>query len=656
MEWRLATTILSLNHLHGRGPQHGLHYEIPLARFTLTWGTGALDNRFSAWCRQQADKLRTIFDFESSGRLLVFSALVGAAAGLGAIAFYLVLDALQEHLLCGVMGYCMPGHGDEGNSGEVSLPSVWWLVLLIPTTGGLICGWLVYTFAPEAEGHGTDALVKSFHRLRGVIRARVPVVKSLASIITIGTGGSAGREGPIAQIGAGVGSILADRLKLSDTERRYLLLAGAAGGIGAIFRAPLGGALFTVEVLYASAAVEYAALVPCVISSVTAYAVFTWVFGQGQTFNVAGDAFSFHGAHELPAYLVFALLCAIVGFLYVNVFYGMRNRIFHKLPIPNMFKPAIGGFLLGLVALLLPQIMAGGYGWVQQAIDGTLKISVINVVLTGGWAMIVLALAKIVATSFTISSGGSGGVFAPSLFIGAMLGGAYGHLMPAGYIQNPGAFVVVGMGGFFAGVAKVPLTALIMVSEMSGSYELLVPLMLVSMVTVASLSSKWTLYEEQVPSLIDSPAHLGDFMIDILARIHVREVYQPREHVELVPQEMPLSNVMRLVSTSPADYFPVVDDDEKLVGIFTLSDVRAVADAAAAGGLIVAADIATFPVLTVTPDDDLHAALRRFTRKNIDELPVVAPDDPQQLLGMLRRKEVILAYDQHFDALRSDKG
>jgi CIC family chloride channel protein len=611
----------------------------------------------AAWFRQQADKLRTIFDFESSGRLMVFSALVGAAAGLGAIAFYVTLDALQEHLLCHIMEYCAPGHGDEGG-GKVTLPSVWWLVLLIPTAGGLACGWLVYTFAPEAEGHGTDALVRSFHRLRGVIRARVPLVKSVASIITIGSGGSAGREGPIAQIGAGVGSILADRLKMSDTERRYLLLAGAAGGIGAIFRAPLGGALFTVEVLYATAAVEYAALVPCVISSVTAYAVFTAFFSQGHTFTVANDL-TFHGLHELPIYLVFAVLCAVVGFLYVNVFYGMRERIFKRLPIPNMFKPAIGGFLLGAIALVLPHVMAGGYGWVQQAIDGTLKVEVHDTVLIGGWAMIVLALAKIVATSFTISSGGSGGVFAPSLFIGAMLGGAYGQFchefLPPGYVDKPGVFVLVGMGGFFAGVAKVPLTALIMVSEMSGSYELLVPMMLVTMVTVAMLSSKWTLYEEQVPSLIDSPAHLGDFMIDVLARIHVREVYQPREHVELVPQEMPLLRVMRLVSTSPGNYFPVVDDDEKLVGIFSLSDVRAVADAAAAGGLIVAADIATFPVLTVTPDDDLHTALRRFTRKNIDELPVVSPDDPQQVLGMLRRKEVILAYDQHFDALRHEE-
>ena len=211
----------------------------------------------AAWFRPQADKLRTIFDFESSGRLLVFSALVGAAVGLGAIAFYVVLDALEDQLLCHIMEYCAPGHGDEGNDGFVTLPTTntAWLVLLIPTAGGLVCGWLVNKFAPEAEGHGTDALVKSFHRLRGVIRARVPLVKSVASIITIGSGGSAGREGPIAQIGAGFGSILAERLKLGDTERRYLLLAGAAGGIGAIFRAPLGGALFVVEVLYASVAV-----------------------------------------------------------------------------------------------------------------------------------------------------------------------------------------------------------------------------------------------------------------------------------------------------------------------------------------------------------------------------------------------------------------
>jgi CIC family chloride channel protein len=425
------------------------------------------------------------------------------------------------------------------------------------------------------------------------------------------------------------------------------MLAGAAGGIGAIFRAPLGGALFVVEVLYASTAIEFSAIVPAVISSVVAYSVFVSIFGAGSALTVVN--LKFHGFSELPGYLAFAVLCALVGFLYVSVFYGMRDHIFRKIKLPNFLKPAIGGLAVGLIALELPQIMAGGYGWIQRAIDndGSLTVQM----------MLVLALAKIVATSFTISSGGSGGVFAPSLFIGAMLGGAYGyflHQLHPDAVVQPEAYVLVGMGGFFAGVAKVPLTALIMVSEMCGSYALLVPLMLVSVISVAVLSSRWTLYEEQVGSLVDSPAHLGDFVIDVLARIQVRSVYRVDHPIDLVPENMPLPEILRLVSLSRNNYFPVVDSKQQLVGIFSLRDIRATLEGDRAGALIVAADIATFPVLTVTPDDDLHDALRRFTRKNIDELPIVDPANPRRVIGMLRRKEVIGAYDEQLAAMRHD--
>lgn len=593
-----------------------------------------------------AKNLRSIFDLEASGRLVVCSALVGVVSGLGAALFLTVLTFVQEYALGHVEGYYPPAAGSEPAEHRVQLPQYWWAVLLVPTLGGLGCGYLVYRSAPEAEGHGTDAMVRSFHRLKGRVRARVPVVKAVASILTIGTGGSAGREGPIAQIGSGFGSFLAAKLKLSDRERRLLMLAGAAGGIGAIFRAPLGGALFVGEVLYASAAVEFEAFIPAVAASIIAYSVFTAIYGQGFEFAPPGDL-AFHGVQELPFYLVFAVVCALVGFVYVSCFYGLRDRLFRRLPIPKMLKPALGGLLLGTTALWFPQVMGGGYGWIQQAMSGEMAI----------WLLAALAIAKIVATSFTISSGGSGGVFAPSLFIGAMLGGAFGQLcnqLFPGLIEQPAAFVLVGMGGFFAGVAKVPLTALLMVCEMSGSYGLLVPLMLVSVVNVAILSSRWTIYEEQLPSLIDSPAHLGDFVVDVLERIRVRDVFQPERSFELVPEGLPLPKILRLVAASHGSYFPVVDDHNRLVGIFSLRDVRSALVGNGAGPLIVAADLATVPVLTVTPEDDLHTALRRFTQKNIDEIPVVPGDDPRRVIGMLSRKEVIAAYDEQLAELRHE--
>jgi chloride channel protein, CIC family len=289
--------------------------------------------------------------------------------------------------------------------------------------------------------------------------------------------------------------------------------------------------------------------------------------------------------------------------------------------------------------------MSGGYGWMQQAINGQLAVGL----------LVLLCFGKIVATSFTISSGGSGGVFAPSLFIGAMLGGAFGQLchqfFPA-TIAHPEAFVLVGMGGFFAGVARVPLTAMLMVCEMSGSYDLLIPLMLVCIVNVAVLSSRWSLYEEQVPAMVDSPAHQGDFVIDVLEQICVREVMDTQRHMDLIPDDMPLPEILRRAADTENTYFPVVDRDRKLVGIFSLRDLRTVLTGDRAGSLVLATDIATTPVLTVAPGDDLHVALRRFTQKNIDEIPVVDPEQPGRILGMLRRKEVIAAYHQRVTELR----
>lgn len=586
----------------------------------------------------------SIFDTESSGRLVIYSPLVGVVAGLGAVLFFYLLMALQHFALGRVVGYYPPPAGSEMIGHEPQMPTHWWAVLAVPTLGGLVCGAIVFGFAPETEGHGTDALVRAFHRARGQIRGRVPFVKTVASIITIGTGGSAGREGPIAQIGAGFGSFLANKVRLSERDRRLLMAAGAAGGIGAIFRAPLGGALFVSEVLYSSTALEAPAVIPCFIASISAYTVFSLVFGTGLAFKTP-PGLHFAGASELPFYLVFAVVCAVVGYAYVLTFYGLRDHFFRKLPMPAFVRPAIGGLMLGGLALWRPELMSGGYGWVQEAIDGKLAVSL----------MIVLCFGKILATTFTISSGGSGGVFAPSLFIGAMLGGAFGltcqHFFPT-IVTRPEAFVLVGMGGFFAGVARVPLTAMLMVCEMSGNYGLLIPLMLVCIINVAVLSSRWSLYEEQVPAIVDSPAHQGDFVIDVLEQIYVRDVMKLDRKIDQIPEEMPLASILRVASFASCTYFPVVDAERNLVGIFSLRDLRAVLTGNGAAQLVVAADIATQPVLTVEPDDDLHTALRRFTQKNIDEIPIVDSEQNSHVLGMLSRRDVIAAYHDRIASMQ----
>lgn len=600
--------------------------------------------------RSKVSYLREIFDLESSGRVTFYSAIIGIVAGVGAAVFFWGLIWVKEIAFSQVE--LLPVEG-EVMTMIPSLPTNWWWFLLIPTVGGLLCGLLVFTFAPEAEGHGTDALIKAFHQRKGLIRARIPVVKSIASILTIGTGGSAGREGPIAQIGAGFGSFLSEKMKLSDHERRTLILAGAAGGVGAMFQAPLGGALFAVEVLYASTAIEFAALVPCVVSSVVAYSTFATVFGPEHAI-IAPQQLCFEGPAELPFFLIFAVLCAAVGYIYVRFFYGLRDKLFHRLPMPNYLKPALGGLMLGGILLLFPQVMGGGYEWIQGAIDNSLPLQL----------MAVLIVAKIVATSVTISSGGSGGVFAPSLFIGAMLGGAFGILSEQfcenvlgypGLAPEPEAFVLVGMGGFFAGIAKVPLTSLIIVSEMSGSYNLLVPLMLVSVIHVAVLSSKWSLYEEQVHSLVDSSAHLGDFVVDILEDIPVKQVYKPMRKPLLIREDTPLPKVLRIVAHSNDSFYPVVDKDDLLVGMLSIADLRSsLLGDGVAGNLIVAADVAFTLDATITPDDNLHTVLRYCTRDRVSEIPVVEKENPRKVICMLRRQEVLSAYDEQMSTLRGN--
>jgi len=602
-------------------------------------------------------RLATLWATPGVGRAGICSPLVGVVAGLGAVVFLKLLHLMYEHVLGGLMHFHMPPT-PEGGAGPVTYPFPWWMVLLVPTVGGLISGWLVFTFAPEAEGHGTDAMIRAFHRGGGMIRTRVPFIKTIASIVTIGTGGSAGQEGPIAQIGSGFGSYLARVLRLSADERRILMLAGAAGGVGAIFRAPLGGALFAGEVLYSSTAFEAAALLPCLASAIIAYSTFALFVTPSPVFRM--PPLNFQGLGDLPMYVGLTLLCAGVGWLYTRAFYGMRDRLFNPLPISRKLKPALGGAMLGALALAFPQVMAGGYGWVQwgaigepPALLGPGEAAFVPNMSMG--LLLAVALLKIVATGFTISSGGSGGVFGPSMLIGGMLGGFYGQLMHAvgvGTSTEPSAFVLVGMGGFFAGVSKTPLTSIVMVSEMTGSYSLLVPLMLACGLNVA-ISRRWTMYEEQVATPIDSPAHQGDFVVDVLSQLKVGKAGVRTEGIRPVPAGLPFDRLLEQVARSSEGVFPVVDARGRLTGVFTLRDLRlALLGSDSWGPLVVADDLATRPVSTVTVEDDLHTALRRMTELNIDEIPVVDPAEPDRLVGLLSRRSLTNSYTGAIESLR----
>lgn len=577
-------------------------------------------------------------------RWIFLGVLVGVVSGFGAILFNFLLKVGTQFFMKDLLNLFLSEELQEFS--VFGFPLSRWMILWIPALGGLLSGLLVFRFAPEAEGHGTDAMIESFHRKKGMVRKRVPIIKTIASAITIGSGGSAGKEGPIAQIGSGFASFMGSLLKMDDRERRILLLAGAAGGIGAIFKAPLGAALFATEVLYRRPEFEFEGIIPSILSSIVAYSVFTLYYGWGTIFHIPRLS-PVIAPSELLIYGIFGIFCAAIGFLYIHFFYGIRDHFFNRLHFSKSFKPALGGLILGGIAFFLPQVLGGGYDSIQSAIDGNLTL----------WTMLVLVFAKIFATSFTISSGGSGGVFAPSLFIGSMLGGFYGRFCSTLFpdlLLNPSGFVLVGMGGFFAGVAKVPIASLIMVAEMTGGYSLIVPMMIVSIISYLILGET-SLYEKQVSTRIDSPAHVGDFAVDILDHLSVKDALPPDRRVETIPEDMQFEEILQLIVHSNQNNFPVVDNDGHLKGILSLTDIRRVMLEKELHKLVIAKDIAVEEVLTVTLEDDLNTALKKMTAAEIRDLPVVSREDSQKVISMLSRKDIIRTYHDQIERIKKGR-
>lgn len=591
-----------------------------------------------------------------AGKWFALSLVVGLAAGCGAIVFDYAGQLVSHFVLSDLTGYSPAGADGEHHIFHASGTALsFGMLLLVMVAGGLLSGWLVYTFAPEAEGHGTDGAIEAFHQKRGNVTFKVAIVKTLASAITLGTAGSGGREGPIAQIGAALGSNLGQRLNLSARDRRILLAAGMGAGVGAIFRAPLAGAIFAGEIMYRDADLESDVIVPTAISSIVAYSIYGLFLPTSLTFShvFSGlESYAMESLLELLPYGVMSLVLAVVGIAYIKCFYGVHD-LFRKVPGPPHIRPAIGAGLTGVVGIALyysfgqnPQVLAvlaTGYGTLQTALKSPEEIAISVLLLVGFF--------KILTTSLTISSGGSGGVFGPSMVIGGCIGVATGKLvqplwqnMQWGTI-SPGAFGVVGMAGFFAGIARAPISTIIMVSEMTGSYQLLLPTMWVSTLCFL-LCSRTTLYKKQLHTRLESPAHRGDFLIDVLEGITVEDVYRRDREIESVPEAMPLAKIVKVLSRTHQHYFPVVDAEGRMVGIFSSDDVRSYIYDETIWQLADAADVMKSTFLSVTPEDDLNVAIQKFTALNIDELPVLDPQDSGKLLGMLRRKETIGAYNR----------
>jgi CIC family chloride channel protein len=458
--------------------------------------------RVSAWIERI--ELRRVLD-------AIVLGLVGAAS---AIAFHWMLRGAAWLFLGHIARYLPPDVNEAIAPHTMAVPHWRWWIPLCTTLGGLLSGLIVFTFAPEAEGHGTDTVVNAFHRKAGVIRGRVAPLKMVASAITIGSGGSAGREGPTALIAAGFGTMYAKLFRRSDQERRFLIVVGMAAGLSAVFRSPIGTAIFAVEVLYSAMEFESHILIYTLLASVVAYAVNGIFFGLKPLFHVPLHLIE-PDYHRYPWYVLLGVVSGLLATLLPVVFYGMRD-VFGAMRCPRALKPAIGGLGVGLIALYWPQVLGGGYGWMQAAIGGYLPLKL----------MAALLFLKMLSLSFTVSSGGSGGVFAPSLYIGAMLGGTLAAL----FHQPSAGFVIVGMAALFGAAARVPMATILVVCEMTGGYQLLVPAGLA--VILAFLTQSWlsknlkyqSLYEAQVPSYAQSPAHYVEELNHAIDLIRAHQV------------------------------------------------------------------------------------------------------------------------------------
>lgn len=584
---------------------------------------------------------RTKRSFESPRYLLkwlLISTLIGLVAGVGAIAFYAAIHFATTTFLGTLVGYLPPEPAGEGGGGVMSLWSAArpWLLPLVTGAGGLVAGIIVFSLAPEAEGHGTDAAISAFHQGKP-IRARIPLIKLVASAITIGTGGSAGREGPAAQISAGFGSILATVLRLDMQDRRIALATGIGAGIGAIFRAPLGGAILAAEILYKND-LEIEAIIPALIASIVGYSVFGAWSGWNPIF-ATNTNLAFTSPPQLLYYLVLGVLCGGVGLLYARGFYGITH-LFHRLPLPRWVKPGIGGLLVGLIGLFLPQALGMGYGWVQVSMGpGLLSLPL--------WVIIALPFAKIVTTGLSIGSGGSGGIFGPGMVIGGMLGATVWrlcyHVLP-GIPATPAPFVIVGMMALFGGIAHAPLAVMLMVAEMTGNLSMLAPAMIA--VGIASiLVGKATIYTSQVDTRADSPAHRLQLSFPLLSTLAVHQAMTT--HPLRFSPEQTLAEAEQQLTQHIESGAPVVDQHGNLQGVLTMADIQRIP--LTERGQSCVEEAMQRDVLVVYPDDTLDEALEELTSRRVSWAPVVdaeALSGDRHVIGTISAASIVRLYRQ----------
>ena len=558
--------------------------------------------------------------------MILVAIVIGILAGFSAILIRWLIKTISNISFSG-----------PGSLLENIINAPWYWKLLVPALGGLIVGPIIYFFAPEAKGHGVPEVMEAILLKGGNIRPRVAVIKAIASAISIGTGGSVGREGPIVQIGSSLGSTIGQFFRVPTRRLKTLVGCGAAAGIAAAFNAPIAGALFAVEIILMDFAV--AQFSPIVISSVMATVISHSYEGKFSAFHV--PPYQYVSPYEIGFYFLLGAVTGLAAYLFIKLLYYLEDYFDNRLKIPGYYKPAIGGIGVGLIALAYPNVMGVGYGSINLALHGHLI----------WYVALILLFAKIVATSVTLGSGGSGGIFAPSLFMGAMVGLSFGwlaHTFFPSITAEPGAYALVAMGGLVAGTTRAPITAIIIVFELTNDYQIVLPLMVTCIISMI-VSTKLT--RESIYTLKLVLRNIGikeGTEVNIMESIFVKDVYS--KDVTTIHANDNFNLIVNKVIQGHGREFPVVDDNQNLIGVITVDMVKDfLFETETLGNVLIATDILSTDVESVIPTDNCQVAIDKMRKKDYESLPVLENEKSKKVIGTIRIKDIQEAYNKEVE-------
>jgi len=562
------------------------------------------------------------FHIDENTAIIVLASLIGLIGGIGAVGFRTMIEAIQN--------LALGSHTDILQT-VTDLP--WQTKLMLPAAGGLIVGPLVYYFGRETKGHGVPEVMEAVALRGGKIRPRVMLLKTFVSAVTIGTGGSVGREGPIVQIGSSVGSAFGQWLGVSQDKLKVLVACGAAAGIAATFNAPIAGVMFSIEIILGNYAIT--TLVPLIMASVMATIIGRWYFGDIPAFEI--PAYGLNSAWEIVPYILLGIITGVVAVGFVRLLYGLEDFT-DRISIKGWVKTPLILLIVGLMVIQFPQVYGVGYDTITQVLKGE----------TVWYLLLLLLPVKMMATSVTLAAGGSGGIFAPSLFLGAVFGGLFGSMMQVLFpdlVVSSGAYAVVGMSAMVAGTTHAPITAFLIIFELTGDYKLILPIMICSILAtfIASMIKKDSIYTMKLTRRGVDLAKGAE--VTIMQTTKVEDVLDA--NVMPLHENTGFNDILDKVIRDNEFCYYVVDDGHRFQGSFNVHDVKEIMNEKSLAGLVVAKDL--IPI-SVNPSVDTGASLaqclKKFSLYDTEEMAVVADEATGRFVGRIGRKDIMNFYNR----------